>query len=426
MEILNVTLNPNDAGSGNTLSNGNLTVVNSTNNTGIRATHGKTSGKWYWEIKYDSGSNVFVIGVSNKSYPLNPNSSSNTNRRSYYAYSGNKLPENMSYGTSLVISDIIGIALDLDNGTLEFYKNGVSIGISHTNVKELGEVYPYIEGGTNSGKTLTFNFGATPFSYPIPHRFYSYDGRQYGSVDKILISSKDEYYSVISEVMGAETAIPKMTSNTTPSGRAFASSIYSTTYDAWRAFNNLTEAEGYSSANGSGGVGYLGYEFVNPIVIGKYAVRSMSTLSILNRMPKDWTFEGSNNGTDWIILDIQVNQIWATISTEKEYFIDISKINSYKMYRINWTANNGVPYTGFDELKMYEFIAPNLLLVLSNQSEQIFLNHGMNKDTSIDLTSSKILERRYIVQDNSQLGSGKVFKQKIDTTKISIKNAMIE
>lgn len=413
MEILNVTLNPSDMGTGNTLSNGNLTVVNSTNNTGIRATHGKTSGKWYWEVKFDSGSNVFLIGVSNKSYPLNPSSSSNTNRRSYYAYNGNKLPENMSYGTSLVVSDIIGILLDLDNGTLEFYKNGVSMGISHTDVKELGEIYPYIEGGTNSGKTLTFNFGATPFSYPIPKKFYSYDGRQYGSSHKILLSSNNKTYSIAPPVYATETAIPQMISNTTPSGRAFASSIYNTSYDAWFAFNRVDDNEGFASRSGSGGIGYLGYEFVNPIKISKYAVRSMSA-NVLERLPKDWTFEGSNDGANWTILDTQVNQTWTTVNTDKEYVIETGKVNSCKMYRLNWTANNGnTGYTDVNELKMYELTSKPILIKLPNQSEQTFINHGMESPINI----TQLGDLKSIESNSTNHESGKKFTHTIDLSK---------
>ncbi|MNC57382.1 hypothetical protein D3C75_1070400 [compost metagenome] len=125
------------------------------------------------------------------------------------------------------------------------------------------------------------------------------------------------------------------------------------------------------------------------------------------------------------MLDTRTRTSWTTINTDKEYIIDISKIDSYKMYRLNWTANNGANFTAVNELKMFEYTPPKLS-ILPNQSEQNFIKHGMNKDTSIDLTTSKILERRYIVQGNSQLGSGKVFKQKIDTTKIPIRNAIIE
>lgn len=416
MGILNVTLNPNDAGSGFTFNNGNLTFGSSTDYMAVRATHSKTTGKWYWEVKFDSGYYGSTIGISNKSFPVTSYSVVNTNWRSYYLGSGNrKFPEGTTYGSAWVVGDIIGVALDLDIGTLEFYKNGVSMGISHTNVKELGEVYPTLASYSTQVKTLTINFGATPFVYSAPTGFLPYN---ISAEHKILVSSEDEIYSVVPEVIVTETAVPQMTSNTAPSGRAFASSIASTTYDAWTAFDG-TDSRYFGTTNGSGGAGHLGYEFVNPIKISKYAVRSYS----VGFSPKDWTFEGSNDGNNWTVLDTQVNQIWTTGKTDKEYVIN--KIGSYKMYRLNWTTNNGQSNTIISELKMFEMSLFGGLIKLPNQSEQTFINHGMNKETSIDLTS-KITERRYIVQDNAELGSGKVIKQKIDTSKIPIKNAMIE
>lgn len=149
-----------------------------------------------------------------------------------------------------------------------------------------------------------------------------------------------------------ETAVPTMTSNTTPSGRAFASSTLSTNNEPWRAFDRLVNV--FSTSEGSGGVGHLGYEFVNPIKIGKYAVRSQNSTDV-TRNPKDWTFEGSNDGSNWTILDTQDNQIWTSANTDKKYIIDNSKVNNYKMYRLNWTANGGYSgYTFINELSMFE------------------------------------------------------------------------
>lgn len=428
MEILNVTLNPNDMGSGNTLSNGKLTIVSITNPSAVRATHGKTAGKWYWEIKFDAGnntvSNAFFIGVANKLFSVSSfNGATDIRWRVYYGNNGNKYPEASAYGTVLAIGDVVGVALDVDNGTLEFYKNGVSMGISHTNVKELGEVYPVLGSNTTASKTVTFNFGARPFSYNVPNGFLAYNNEP---SHKILISYGDEHYSIIPEVYATETAVPQMTSNTTPSGRAFSSSVYNTTnYDAWRAFNRFDDYEGFVSANGSGGIGYLGYEFEKQIMIFKYIVRSGAHTTYLHELPKDWTFEGSNDGVNWDVLDTQTSKSWTAINTDKEYIIDISKIDNYKMYRLNWTANNGANFTAVNELKMFEYTPPKLS-ALPNQSEQNFINYGMKKDSSIDLTTSKILERRYIVQDNVKLGSGKVFKQRIDISKIPIRSAVIE
>ncbi|WP_405158934.1 SPRY domain-containing protein [Paenibacillus sp. FSL H8-0283] len=186
MALLDVTLNPNDMNNPvgiRILTNGNLTSAIDVGNvsTNIRATHGKTSGKWYWEVRLDSGNINLIVGVSSKEYPITSGTYTGTTAnalqlRSYDGNGGNKYPENVAYGTSWVVGNVIGVALDLDNGKLEFYKNGVSMGISHTNVKELGEVLPlFKERGTNS-HIFTVNFGGSPFLYPVPsgHKAYAY------------------------------------------------------------------------------------------------------------------------------------------------------------------------------------------------------------------------------------------------------------
>lgn len=194
MAIIPVTLNPNDTTANFQLSNNNLTVRASSDHSGTRATHGKSTGRWYWEVKFDSGQSGVYIGISNKSFTLGVGSFADTNWRSYVGNNGRKYPENISYGLTTSIGDVIGVALDLDNGTLEFYKNGVSMGVSHTNVKELGEVFPILKTvGNVSFSFYTFNFGATPFAYSIPHGYYSYDGRQSGAYKKSLIHHNSTY-----------------------------------------------------------------------------------------------------------------------------------------------------------------------------------------------------------------------------------------
>jgi|GEM_PF-2757516 len=190
MAIIPVTLNASDMGSGNTLSNGNLTLTNTIFDSGIRATHGKTKGKWYWEVKLNNGAINAYVGVSNKSFSVSSTVNSSPSWRGYFGFNGNKAPEQLSYGTAWAIGNTIGVALDLDNGTLEFYKNGVSMGISHSNLKELGEIYPTLTSSSSSTKSISINFGASPFIYNIPNGFKSYNNEM---VNKLLIYNSQSY-----------------------------------------------------------------------------------------------------------------------------------------------------------------------------------------------------------------------------------------
>src|SRR5581483_8805729 len=57
------------------------------------------------------------------------------------------------------------------------------------------------------------------------------------------------------------------------------------------------------------------------------------------RDPKDWQFQGSNDGTDWTTLDTQTGQTFPVRSYEIEYAL--AKPAAYRYFRLNVTANNG-------------------------------------------------------------------------------------
>jgi hypothetical protein len=124
-------------------------------------------------------------------------------------------------------------------------------------------------------------------------------------------------------------SIPQMSSNTTPSGAAAASSVQSGNA-AWFAFDRNTGTFWQSlSVN----LGWLSYQFPTGKTIKRYG---FFTSGNAGRAPRTWTFEGSNNGSTWTTLDTQTNFVTG-VSTF--YSFDISaNTTSYTYYRINVTA----------------------------------------------------------------------------------------
>jgi|GEM_PF-5673892 len=173
---------------------------------------------------------------------------------------------------------------------------------------------------------------------------------------KYLVQDESDIKTIVHVPNGvkANVATAQMTSDNTPSGRAFASSVYAGSYAAWKAFNQIDDLEGFCSRNGDGNKGYLGYEFTQPKLILKYAIRSGT--NNLKYLPKDWTFEGSDDGTNWTVLDTQTGQLWTTANTEIEYMV--SSPGTFKQYRLNWTDNAygsaTSAYTSVNEFKLYE------------------------------------------------------------------------
>ncbi|GEM_PF-6529776 len=244
-------------------------------------------------------------------------------------------------------------------------------------------------------------------------------------VNKILLSSLDgtKVFSLKPEKHGTETAVPKMISNISPSGRAFASSVYSSSYGPYLAFNRIDDQQGYVTQNGVI-EGHLGYEFDNSIIVGKYSIRSGTSpeTSTINAMPKNWTFEGSNDGVKWEVLDTQTDQVWTAALSDKTYSISIPQ--SFKMYRLNWITNNGFRnYTNINELKMYQF-SPGIMYELNSVSESNFVNYGIENEEVIDFTQA-IQEIVLVAQSSSMLGSGRLYEHQLDLSRRRVKNIKI-
>jgi hypothetical protein len=85
--------------------------------------------------------------------------------------------------------------------------------------------------------------------------------------------------------------------------------------------------------------GWLRYDFGagNAQVVKRYTVTSGS--DVPERDPKNWQFQGSNDGSAWTTLNTQSDQSFATRSQANTY--DITNTTAYRYYQLNVTANFG-------------------------------------------------------------------------------------
>lgn len=137
---------------------------------------------------------------------------------------------------------------------------------------------------------------------------------------------------------------PAMTSNTTPSGIVTASGIFSASFPAWNAFDQVTFNNWLSNLP----TGWVAYEFTSPKIVQIYQMVPPGN-NAPGSVPRNWTFEAWD-GSSWVVLDtVTGNSGTATVSRT------ISNTTAYIKYRINITLNNGDgSYTGVTELRMYE------------------------------------------------------------------------
>ena len=167
------TLNPLQSSA--TLSNGNLDA--STTSTSWQSnvcTIFQSTGKWYCEFTITSiGGGGIHIGIVGPNYSVAAgNYIGNTSTSYAYRADGTKFNNGtqLSYGASYTTNDIIGIALDLDAGTIVFYKNGVSQGTAYTGMT--GEKsFAFSVGSTSGTHSVSANFGQRPFAFSAPSGF---------------------------------------------------------------------------------------------------------------------------------------------------------------------------------------------------------------------------------------------------------------
>jgi hypothetical protein len=165
---------------GSVISDGGLYLQPPTEAYGIaKATIPASSGKWYCETtcgaQGGSFANTYEIGIapSDIYFPVQPMANNlGTVPGCYCIYLGYKYHSGVSspYGAIFTTGDVIGMALDMDAGTLEFFKNGVSQGVAYTGIS--GEMcFAFGDGNGSSYAYSHVNFGQRPFVYTPPSGF---------------------------------------------------------------------------------------------------------------------------------------------------------------------------------------------------------------------------------------------------------------
>jgi len=98
-----------------------------------------------------------------------------------------------AYGSSAAAGDIIGVAVDASGGTssMEFYKNGVSMGVAFTGITS--DLVPAFSSVAGAG-SLSINFGQRPFAYTPPSGFLSLHT---GNLPDSNIVDGGEYFNTV-------------------------------------------------------------------------------------------------------------------------------------------------------------------------------------------------------------------------------------
>ncbi len=171
VSVTYATFNPSDKGPSIALSGGNLiaTCTGSVSQL-VKGTLGKTSGKWYFEVKTTNISTENpAIGIATSLASTTEYVGGSTISWGFAAASGLIYNNSSSsaYSSAITDSDWLGIAIDIGAGTITFYKNGVSLGTAFSGLG--AATYLPAFGGYNTSNLIgQANFGQNAWAFAPP------------------------------------------------------------------------------------------------------------------------------------------------------------------------------------------------------------------------------------------------------------------
>jgi len=169
-----------------TLSEGNLksTMTSEAYKTHL-ASFGVSQGKWYWEIKVTQASNVNYLnfGVTDESTNKNIDFKALAGTTLYNNTTGKisiNGSEDGSAAAKFAVGDIVGIALNMDDKEISFFKNGSAL-FSDVDMSSTSNlVFPFHIAYTYATYIFEYNFGGTQ-SFAISSG--NADGNGYGNFE---------------------------------------------------------------------------------------------------------------------------------------------------------------------------------------------------------------------------------------------------
>lgn len=174
----------------------------------------------------------------------------------------------------------------------------------------------FLNANNTYGGVTTYNIDND--DYYLYYRLYVVDVNTTGSYTYVAIAELQFYGRSLS------VSVPTMTSNTAPFGEVFANSETSSTYAAWKAFDNDESAAMWMPTDNT--AGYLGYDFKRSVLIQKVViVTENDSHRYLSSGAKIQGYDGSN----WVDI-YTINE-----SVAPKGIYDIRPTDAYKKYRLS-------------------------------------------------------------------------------------------
>ena len=155
---------------GNTQDEGEFGILSPTSFATLRSNCSVVSGKWMYEVTLRTRGLIqlgwtTLIAKYTREEGVGDTCDS-------FAYDGyrccvwNVLRK--AYGEYWSVGDIIGCALDLEEGTISYHRNGRNLGVAFVEIPRKERNAGYFAGASlSAGQGCEFNFNSRPFAYPI-------------------------------------------------------------------------------------------------------------------------------------------------------------------------------------------------------------------------------------------------------------------
>lgn len=219
---------------------------------------------------------------------------------------------------------------------------------------------PYVVNftGTSTGVGLTYDWN---FGDGSPHSVLQNPSHVFNAIGTFTVTltitncAGDTSMATvnITGTAGNPDLVPKMTSNTTPSGVVTSNASNTSSVAPWVIFDDTVAVDFVSTwqayNSGAGGlIVWIQYQFPGAQTVRSYNVRVFDK----NLAPTDWVFSGSNDGVTFTTIDSPSGQVW--VDGETKNFM-VASPGSYLYYRFLPTGIqdiNGI-WPRIDELEFF-------------------------------------------------------------------------
>ena len=210
----------------------------------------------------------------------------------------------------------------------------------------------------------------------------------------LILDNWGEPYLQVQEVQfyGRELSplVPTMTANNAPKGEAFADSVMSSSYPAYKAFDNNTSDSWSSDESGTYANRYIGYKFAEQTCV-KYIVVQPDKAGNNSVYLQDFKIKGSNNSTDgnngeWTDM---LSATFPNVADVSKAFV-IDNNNAFKYCKLAMTsASYSANHPNLCQIKLLQFYGSDYSEkeFAQGSTRKTIYDHGVELETITGNTS---------------------------------------